>query len=108
MYVYSETGILCEKIDYRDITEIHGKPMAVSENGKNMLFIKCQKSNNISICEISYKGVTPIMSKINIKNKIQDYIDNLPESFLDHEFMSKIPHYRRQIRNFWKNYLKRL
>ena len=33
VYVYTETGILCERILYDDITELYGKPECISENG---------------------------------------------------------------------------
>lgn len=40
LYVYTETGILKNRIKYDEIAEQHGKPESVSENGKNLLFTK--------------------------------------------------------------------
>ena len=42
MYVYTETGILCEKIIYEELSEALGRPIAVSEDAKTMIF----KRNN--------------------------------------------------------------
>ena len=40
IYVYTETGILCERIVYDEIAEKCGKPESCSENGENFLFKK--------------------------------------------------------------------
>jgi hypothetical protein len=38
IYVYTETGILCERILYDNIADKYGKPESISENGQNFMF----------------------------------------------------------------------
>jgi hypothetical protein len=38
MYVYSETGILMQRILYTEFTEKYGKPCSISEDGMNLIF----------------------------------------------------------------------
>ena len=38
MYVYTETGILVDRISYREIAEKYGKPVEISENGLILIF----------------------------------------------------------------------
>jgi hypothetical protein len=40
MYVYTETGILVDRVSYRDIAEAYGKPIEISENGLILIFRK--------------------------------------------------------------------
>ena len=38
MYVYTETGILIDRISYAHIAEKYGKPVEISENGLILIF----------------------------------------------------------------------
>ena len=40
MYIYSEMGILIDRIDYSEIAAQYGKPIVISENGTIFLFRK--------------------------------------------------------------------
>ena len=40
IYVYTETGILVERIFYKEIAEKYGKPVGVSEDGQKFVFRK--------------------------------------------------------------------
>jgi hypothetical protein len=45
MYVYTEGGILCERIDYKLVAEECGRPISVSEDGKTMIFKKTNQNH---------------------------------------------------------------
>ena len=53
LYIYTETGILVERILYRDIAEKCGKPVNISENGKCFIFRKSEQDKNIYLVEVS-------------------------------------------------------
>ena len=76
MYIYTETGILCERIVYPDLREKCGKPIAVSEDGKTMLFRKCSNSFIINVVEITING--PLFQhKIDIAERTKKYLSRL-------------------------------
>ena len=76
MYIYTETGILCEKIVYPDLREKCGKPVAVSEDGKTMLFRKCNNSFVINVIEITING-PKFRYKIDIAERTKKYLSRL-------------------------------
>lgn len=49
MYVYTETGILIDRIDYSDIAHEYGKPVEISENGLILIFQKSAESTEIHL-----------------------------------------------------------
>ena len=40
MYIYTETGILVDRVDYQELAKEIGKPIALSENGLILIFKK--------------------------------------------------------------------
>ena len=40
MYIYTETGILVDRISYADLAQKYGKPVEISENGLILIFRK--------------------------------------------------------------------
>jgi len=62
MFVYLENGVLAEVFKYDTQAEIWGKPIAVSENAKLMIFKKANSNVDISIVEISVTGLKFIRS----------------------------------------------
>ena len=76
MYVYTETGILCERIKYNSIAEECGRPECISESGKYYLFHKSNVSSLLHICESSVYGLKVLYS-IDLKDKVQQYINKL-------------------------------
>ena len=40
MYIYTETGILVDRVEYQDLSKEIGKPIAISENGLILIFKK--------------------------------------------------------------------
>jgi hypothetical protein len=73
IYVYTETGILCDKILYDDIATKCGKPESCSENGENFLFRCSPQSYDFHLLKISVKGMH-LEASLNIKEKLTDYI----------------------------------
>ena len=103
MYIYTETGILCEKIVYPDLREKCGKPVAVSEDGKTMLFRKCNKSFIINVVEITING-PKFMYKIDIAERTKKYLSRLRKGIKLHPFESHDT-FSDDMNKFAKNYL---
>jgi len=57
MYVYTETGILCDRIKYDQIVAKCGRPESIGENGKFMLLTKSGCSSHVHIVEVSPEGL---------------------------------------------------
>jgi hypothetical protein len=72
MYIYTETGILKQKVTYHDIAEKCGKPYSISENGGYMLFRKSIYCKELHIVKISIHGLR-IVSSLNIPDKVDEY-----------------------------------
>lgn len=49
MYIYTETGILVDRVSYIDIADKYGKPIEISENGLILIFRKGQDSSEIHL-----------------------------------------------------------
>ena len=74
MYIYTETGILVDRIKYHDIAVECGKPIAISENGLVMIFRKGEESENISLVNVSINKLEKIKT-INMKDEIEKYLE---------------------------------
>ena len=57
MYVYTETGILVDRILYRDLAKQCGKPCGISENGQFMIFRKSDMSPEIHLVQVTITGL---------------------------------------------------
>jgi hypothetical protein len=57
MYVYTETGILCDRIKYNHISDECGRPECISESGRYLLFHKCNVNSTIHLAEASVYGL---------------------------------------------------
>ena len=47
MYIYSEMGILLDRVNYSDIAKKYGKPITISENGTIFIFRKGMENPEI-------------------------------------------------------------
>ena len=103
MYIYTETGILCEKIIYPDLREKCGKPVAVSEDGKTMLFRKCKNSFIVNVIQITING-PKFWFKIDIRARIKNYLFNMKTEQVSHPFERTENFLEAQLK-FFKNYL---
>ena len=74
MYIYTETGILVDRIKYHDIAAECGKPIAISENGLVLIFRKGDESENISLVKVSINKLEKIKT-INMKDEIEKYLE---------------------------------
>ena len=66
MYIYTEKGILIDRVDYSDIAEAYGKPINISENGSILIFKKGRENHEIHLVLIHIDKLEYIRS-INIK-----------------------------------------
>jgi len=97
LYVYTETGILVERILYRDIADKCGKPISISENGKCFIFRKSEVDNYIHLVEVNLQGLK-VYKTICLKDTISSYI---------HEIRSTYIHYK-DLHKFYTDYLNKI
>ena len=49
MYIYTETGILIDRVSYQHLADKYGKPIEISENGLILIFQKGHESSEIHL-----------------------------------------------------------
>ena len=107
MYIYTETGILCDRIVYPDLRRKCGKPVGVSEDGKIMLFKKCSNSFEVNMVKITIKG--PIFSlKIDIRDRIKKFLFSKSrgkDGYNANEFANKYANYKDSLKKFYESHL---
>jgi hypothetical protein len=70
MYVYGENSILVKRFIYDKIAEECGKPYCVSEDGRNLLFQKCDISEVVYLVELNIDTGLKVKKKIDIKEAV--------------------------------------
>ena len=98
MYIYTETGILVDRIQYKDLAKEIGKPIAVSENGLILLFKMGETSKEISVVRVCIDKMEKLKT-VNIKREVEKYLE-VAHKTSEHKFA--------QLRYFWQRYLKKL
>ena len=74
MYVYSETGILVDRVSYKkEIADKYGKPIEISENGLILIFRKGHDSPEIHLILVHIDKLEWVAT-INIKDKVDEYL----------------------------------
>ena len=96
IYIYTDTGILVDRILYKEISMQCGKPQDLSENARFFVFRKGDYCPVISIVRLEITGLN-VLKQINIKDRILNYILRA-----DKKENSK------EIKDFWETYLDKL
>lgn len=96
IYIYTDTGILVDRILYKEISMQCGKPQDLSENARFFVFRKGDYDPVISIVRLEITGLN-VLKQINIKDRILNYILRA-----DKKENSK------EIKDFWETYLDKL
>ena len=74
MYVYSETGILVDRVSYKkEIADKYGKPVEISENGLILIFRNGHDSPEIHLVIVHIDKLEWVAT-INIKKKVEEYL----------------------------------
>jgi hypothetical protein len=77
IYVYSETGVLCEKYDYQRQAEDWGRPHEVSEDAKIMMFKKANQTEpQVTMVSIRVMGLE-YMTTVRVKERLESYMAKL-------------------------------
>ena len=97
MYIYTETGILVDRVDYQELSKEIGKPIAISENGLILIFKKGEQSEEISLVRVAINKLSKLKTII-IKDEI--------EKHLEISLKNKVPN-ADKMNEFWVNYLKK-
>ena len=100
MYVYSETGILVDRVSYQhDIADKYGKPIEISENGLILIFRKGHDSPEIHLIIVHIDKLEWVAT-INIKDKVDAYFDS-------HQTLIP-PNLYEEMTTFYNLYLNKL
>ena len=78
IYIYTDTGILIKRLEYKDLALECGKPQELSENAQYFVFRRGDFNTDISIVKMTIDGLKKI-STYNVKKTISEYLMNLPE-----------------------------
>jgi hypothetical protein len=78
MYIYSEMGILIDRINYLDLADKYGKPMCISENGTILLFRKSIDNPEIHIVLVHLDKLEYVET-INIKERLTEFFEQNKE-----------------------------
>jgi hypothetical protein len=74
--IYSERGILINKVDYSPQAALYGEPIKVSSNGRNFIFKSSENDGLIHILTITQYELVFIKS-INIRPQILKYAEQI-------------------------------
>ena len=96
MYVYSETGILIERVLYGDIAEMYGKPVEISENGLIFLFKKGQDNPEIHLIFFHIDKVEWVAT-INVKERLEKYMKENKDKFTPEIYEEMMSFYKKQL-----------
>ena len=77
MYVYGENSILVKRFVYKKIADECGKPYCVSEDGRCLLFQKCDISEVVYLVELNIDTGLKVRKRIDIKVAVDAYIESL-------------------------------
>lgn len=98
MYIYTETGILVERVSYQNIAQKYGKPVEISENGLILTFQKSNESTELHLIQIHIDKLEWVAT-IDLKKSMDNYFrQNLNK--ISNESMSKMKKfYERHLGN---------
>jgi hypothetical protein len=88
MYIYSEMGILIDRIDYSEIAKKYGKPIVISENGTIFLFRKSVDNPEIHMIMVHLDKLE-FVGTINIYEKLNAFFENNIEK-QNEEYMNSV------------------
>ena len=74
MYIYTETGILIDRINYKDIAYKYGKPVEISENGLILIFQKHSDSTEIHLIQVHIHKLEWVAT-IDVRKSVGDYLE---------------------------------
>ena len=74
MYIYTETGILIDRINYKDIAHKYGKPVEISENGLILIFQKHSESTEIHLIQVHIHKLEWVAT-IDVRKSVNEYLE---------------------------------
>lgn len=78
MFVYTEAGVLVNRVDFNDLVYKYGEPIQVSANGLIFIFHKEEKKDQIHIFKLTKDGFI-YQKSIDIEQEIFKYIKTYKE-----------------------------
>ena len=74
MFIYTETGILIDRINYKDLAHRYGKPIEISENGLILIFQKHSESTEIHLIQVHIHKLEWVAT-IDVRKRLAKYMD---------------------------------
>jgi len=99
MYIYTETGILIDRVGYEHLAEKYGKPIEISENGLILIFQKGHDSSEIHLIQVHIDKLEWVAT-IDIKKCLDTYLSMYGEGVNNHdkdEFKSMVDFYKSHL-----------
>ena len=76
MYIYTETGILIDRVSYQHLADKYGKPIEISENGLILIFQKGHESSEIHLIQVHINKLEWVAS-IDVKKSVDEYLNGV-------------------------------
>ena len=101
MYVYTETGILIERIKYTELAKECGKPIGVSHNGRNFIFRKTEGDHKIYLVKMNIDGMK-VYKTIDMRKSVEEYVQDMKDDKVSkkEEIKSFVNEFLEELKNF--------
>ena len=73
MYIYTEAGILIDRVGYQHLADKYGKPVEISENGLILIFQKSNESSEIHLIQVHIDKLEWVAT-IDVKERMDNYL----------------------------------
>ena len=107
MYIYTETGILVDRVSYQDLADKYGKPVEISENGLILIFQKSAEHTDIHLIQVHIDKLEWVAT-IDVKERIESYLKNLGSAQSAGGRATSSEKLRAELTAFYDKPLKRL
>ena len=103
-FVYSEGGLLYNRVDYQEkVTKLYGAPIEVSNDGRNFIFQKGDEKEVIHILRLELDEFKFIKT-INIFESMKSYIKNANDTASDVEEVKRAKDLRNMFENEYRGF----
>ena len=96
IYLYTETGLLVERIIYKEQAKEWGKPVTISEDARYILFRPSDFSSILHLVRVEISGLVHVKT-VDIRERLGRYIQNTLRKSLNKDICCSL------LQFFWKN-----
>ena len=81
-FIYSEGGLLCNRVDYSSLVGRFGVPIEVSNDGRNFIFCAPDKKSILHVLRLEISGFI-FVKTIDVFKAIKTYYKNACDTAID-------------------------